>query len=126
MKVMKDNDKDEELDFDQWVRLAQENPERFEELRRQRIEAMIAQAPEDIRKRIEGLQWRIDQLRQTSKNPMAACIRISTMMWDFVLGRDGLVQSIENLGKTPEDRDGALRTDARILDFGRPRDPDPP
>ena len=116
---MSTKDQHTDFDFDQWVRLAREDPERFEQLRQQKIAEMIAEVPEEIRKRMEGLQWKIDQMRQTASNPMASCIRISSLMWDTVLGEDGLVQSIESLDQAPSDGQRKEREPAKIIDFGR-------
>ena len=117
-------DQEAEFDFDEWVRLARENPEQFELLREQKIREMIADVPDEIRHRMEGLQWQIDQMRQTAKNPMASCIKISAMMWDTVLGDEGLVQSIENLGKPQPVSDTENRKKAKIIDFGKSHDTD--
>ncbi len=105
------------FDFDEWVRLAQDDPEKFEQLRRERIEQMMAQVPESMRQRIEGLQWQIDQARDRSKNPLASCIKISSMMWDSVLGDAGLVQTIEDLGKSTTRKEPDSRPAATVLDF---------
>ena len=112
------------FDFEHWVRLAQEDPEQFEQMREQRIREMIETVPDELRQRIEGLQWRIDQLRQTAKSPLASCIRISSMMWDSVLGDEGLVQTLENLGKEPRSGSRKADTGAQIIEFSRSRDPE--
>jgi len=112
-----------EFDFDQWVRLAQEDPDHFEQMRLQKIREMIEDAPEELRHRIEGLQWQIDQMRQTARNPMASCIKISSMMWDLVLGEEGLVQTIENLGKTPKSEQQKQLKQAKIIEFGKSPEP---
>lgn len=108
-----------EFDFDQWVRLAQEDPDLFEQMRLQKIREMIEDVPEELRHRIEGLQWQIDQMRQTARNPMASCIKISSMMWDSVLGEEGLVQTIENLGKAPQSDQQKHLKQAKIIEFGK-------
>ena len=69
-------------DFDEWMVLAKNNPDKFEERRREHIELFIASAPKDKQHRLKGLQWQIDQTRKLSPSPMASCITISNMMWD--------------------------------------------
>lgn len=108
-----------EFDFDQWVRLAQEDPDLFEQMRLQKIREMIEDVPEELRHRIEGLQWQIDQMRQSARNPMASCIKISSMMWDSVLGEEGLVQTIENLGKVPRPDQQKHLKQAKIIEFDK-------
>ena len=73
---------EQEMGFDEWKALAQQDPTAFEDMRRQRIDAFIAGAPEEKRRRLKGLQWQIDQTRSLARTPMASCIAISNMMWD--------------------------------------------
>lgn len=73
------------FDFERWSALAKQDPARFEELRRQEVEAFIKTAPNAAqRQRLERLQWRIDRERERVKNPLSACIRIYNMMWESV------------------------------------------
>lgn len=70
------------IDFDYWLQLAQDDPERFESLRSATLESHISKAPEAQQNRLRCLQWRIDRMRENAKTPMAACINISNLMWD--------------------------------------------
>lgn len=72
------------LDFDEWMMLAKNDPDKFEEQRRQRIESFFNNVPEDKIQRLRGLQWQIDQARKLASTPMASCIAISNMMWESV------------------------------------------
>jgi hypothetical protein len=72
------------LDFDEWMTLAKNDPDKFEEKRRKRIESFFNNVPEEKLQRLKGLQWQIDQTRKLADNPMASCIAISNMMWDSV------------------------------------------
>ncbi len=82
------------MDFEQWSQLAMQNPVAFEAKRRELIEAMISTASQRCQQRLRGLQWRIDQVRERSPNPMAACISLSNMMWESFAGVDGLAQTL--------------------------------
>lgn len=104
-----------DLDFARLVKLAGDDPAAFERLRERLIEALIASAPPDKRRRLRGLQWRIDQERARSRTPMAACLRISSMMWDSVLGPDGLVEALQALASG--DQGKPERPSATVLDF---------
>ena len=53
--------------------------------------------PHERRRRLQRLQWRIDRELDRSGTPLAACIRISRMMWDAVAGEGGLVDSLSTL-----------------------------
>lgn len=82
------------LDFDEWRMLASSDPEAFEALRREVLQAVIERAPEHRRRRLRGLQWRIDQVRERSASPLAACISLSDMMWEAFAGDSGLVETL--------------------------------
>jgi hypothetical protein len=110
-----------EIDFDTWSELARTDPERFEALRLAAIERVIAGAPVENRDRLRRLQWRIDQERRLARTPLAACMRISRMMWKAVLGRGGLQQRIGEL----QQFDGTAPVElapARVVAFARQRD----
>ena len=78
------------LDFDSMTAIAKEDPVEFERLRQMAIDEFIESAPPDRRERLRGLQWRIDQERR-NRTPLSACLRISKMMWDHLLGPNGLL-----------------------------------
>ncbi|WP_317931537.1 DUF3135 domain-containing protein [Halioxenophilus sp. WMMB6] len=67
-------------DFDTLAKLSKENPEAFERLRMQHINALLERAPSHMQRRLRGLQFQIDAKRQAASNPMQACIMISRMM----------------------------------------------
>lgn len=106
------------FDFDEWMRLAQQQPEEFQKRREAVIEAAIAKAPEHLEPRLRGLQWRIDRVRETSANPLAACVRISRMMWDSIYSDNGLLRAMERL--TMPVHQTPVPTSCRMLEFRRP------
>lgn len=108
-----------DFDFDQWTKIAQQEPEKFEAMRRQMIDDLIAQAPEHLKPRIAGLQWQIDQIRNQAGNPMAACLQISQKMWGHVLSENGLLNTLKQPGKILDaaEKNAAV---AKILPFERP------
>jgi hypothetical protein len=81
-------------DWEKWVKLAREDPEKFEKERVAVIEELIMSQPVRCRLRGRRLQWKIDAVRQTSPNSLAACIRIYDMLMDSVYGPNGLVEAI--------------------------------
>jgi hypothetical protein len=99
------------FDFEAWSRLAATDPQGFEAARAEAVAALIDSAPESCRQRLEGLQWRINHVREQSNSPVAACIKLSQMMWDRVLGDNGLVENIERLS-TP----GTARPPAELAE----------
>ncbi len=85
------------VDFDRFSQLAKSDPEGFEARRTELIEQMIQRMPAHKQQRMRGLQWKIDQVRNQAKNPMAACIKISEMMWDSLVGPGGLREVLEQV-----------------------------
>jgi hypothetical protein len=118
---------DSGFDFEYWASLAREDPQAFEARRRAVIDELITTAPPSTQRRLRGLQWQLDQARLRAGTPLAACLRISRMMWEAVLGEGGLLHSLQRLGArgTGERKETATpRRSATILSFPPPkRDP---
>lgn len=93
--IMEQKQKLLSFDFDRWSSMAKQDPERFEQMREQLLGQMIEQSPDSIKHRMQGLQWQIDQIRNQSPTPMASCLKISTMMWNSLLGERGLLTALE-------------------------------
>ena len=127
-------DSDKHFDFARWSTLASEDPERFEAERAEVIANLIDQAPDSTKRRMVGLQWQIDRMREQAPNPMAACVKMSKMMWDSVLGKGGLLETLDRLqGVDPRSLEsGPTTTTAAVLPFrarierGGETDPSPP
>lgn len=68
--------------FDALRELSQKDPDALERLRIQLCDQIIQDAPPAYRRKLRGLQFRIDMERRRAKSPMAACIAISGMMHD--------------------------------------------
>ncbi len=67
--------------FEVLVDMARNDPNGLETLRRSMTEAVIAAASSDsTKRRLKGLQFRVDLERQRARTPLAAAIRISEMM----------------------------------------------
>lgn len=86
-----------EFDFDTWATLAEDDPAAFEHARRAVLTSLIEAAPAAHRQRLTGLQWRLDRLRDRASTPLGACLRLSGLMWDRVLGDHGLVERLQEL-----------------------------
>ena len=104
------------FDFDRWAALARERPEEFERLRETAITELIDSAPESLRQRLRGAQWQIDVVRQRARTPIAACLQLSDMMWDRVIGDDGLLVTLDQLARAAEGKP-VRHTTATILSF---------
>jgi Protein of unknown function (DUF3135). len=106
------------MTFDEWSTLASSDSDAFEAQRAEVIEDAIRRAPEAKQDRLRRLQWRIDQVRRTSGTPLVACLRISGMMWDSVLGENGLIRALKKLGDSgPSAQNERPTKVAKILPF---------
>ncbi len=116
------------FDFDRWAELAKADPEAFEAWRQVMIEEAIEAAPPACRPRMRGLQFRIDLERRRARTPLKACMRISSLMWQSVVGENGLLKALNGMGRTlqgaPIASADPAREPARLLLFRRhsPRD----
>ena len=107
------------IDFDDWSELAKTDPAGFEARRAQVIEEFIESAPAGKQHRLRCLQWRIDRARSKAKTPLAACIRLSQMMWESLMGEHGLLEATDDLRAAWEGgpRSKALRRKATVIPF---------
>lgn len=72
-----------DIDFEHWSTLASSDPEKFEELRKDKISNLINGTNGQRQKRLLGLQWQIDAVRTQHKDSsVAACLAISELMWE--------------------------------------------
>ncbi len=69
------------IDFEKWSELAKTDPQAFERLRRQFLLSALNRIDSNKRHKFECLQWRLDQIRHTTKTPLSACMKISQLMW---------------------------------------------
>ena len=85
------------IDFDEWAALAKSDPEAFEARRRAVIEEAIGRSHPASQQRLRCIQWKVDQIRERATNPLSACVKISEMMWDSLVGRGGLKEVLEQI-----------------------------
>jgi hypothetical protein len=109
---MQDLDTHSPFDFDAWAKLFIDDPQAFEEQRIQAIERLIRQAPAHKRQRLRCLQWKLDQIRRTAANPLAASLRMNQLLWESLAGPDGLLDRLQQPGTA---RQG--RRPARVVPF---------
>jgi len=104
-----------EFDFDTWAELARTDPEAFEIKRIKIIGSTIAAAPKRNRQQLRRLQWKLDRIRDSSPTPLAACVRMQELLWESVLGDDGLLARLNQLPY----KEKHPPVSAEILDFRR-------
>jgi len=109
------------FDFDDWSQLAKDDPSAFEARRLALIEEFLLQFPQPDQQRLRGLQFRIDMVRRRARTPMGACLKISSMMWESLLGSHGLKTALDSLLCDPAHPVPApsrnLTTPARVIPF---------
>lgn len=109
----------QDRDFEEWVRLAAEQPDHFETQRKTCVEAFIRAQPGARQQQLRRLQWRIDRERERAPTALAACQRISQMMWERFAGDNGLAERLAVFAgqRSPS----SPRRKARVLIFPRRR-----
>ena len=109
------------FDFDRWSKLASEDPEAFEALRRTEIDKLISAAPGTMRLKLEQLQFRIDGVRRRNSTALGCCVAISALMWEKLAGQGGLLEALDTLrfGVPTTERTASVggRSLARVLEF---------
>ncbi len=109
--------------FDEMAKMAKENPEALEKLRREMCEQLISEAPMAYQRKLRGLQFKIDMERRRAKTPMASCIKLSQMMHEsFTQLRESLnnfqgipTQSIRKLVKGQNHDNTSTNTEQSTL-----------
>ncbi|ARU56944.1 hypothetical protein OLMES_2899 [Oleiphilus messinensis] len=69
-------------DFDVMLEMAKQDPEALEALRKSLVEKVIATADDRYKRKLKGLQFKIDMERQRARTPLATCLALSGMMHD--------------------------------------------
>ena len=85
-------------DFDTLAKLAKDDPEAFEALRRDLVDDLIDHAPQAKQARLRGLQFRVDAVRQLAKSDLGSAVKIYEMMWRSFRS---LASEWENLRRGP-------------------------
>ena len=102
--------------FEVLVDLARNNPQKLERLRRKLTDDIIASAETDQkRKRLEGLQFRVDLERERARSPLSATIKISELMCQSLAELHRSM--VTPLVSEPEPGD---RPTAKIIEFRAP------
>lgn len=105
------------IDFNKWSALANSDPRNFEKQRSELLNQVIQCAPLVRQHRLRCLQWRIDTVRDRSPTPLAACIRLSGMMWDSLTSECGLLEALRGSLQDRADIGAAHRPKAAMVLF---------
>lgn len=109
----------ERFDFDKWKTLHETDPQKFEATRRLYMEKVIEAASARNKRRMRGLVFQVDAIRERSNNPIKSCVDITSMMWDSFYQLHNLLNQFEfEMNYPVKDIDPPRRT-ARLLEFRR-------
>lgn len=97
--------------------MARDDPDAYEQLRRDLIERLIDSAPEEFKPRLRGLQFRIDGVRSLSHTALGSTVRVYRLMWDSFVRLNQQMADFRNLSV---ERDGPATPQAQVIAF-RPR-----
>jgi hypothetical protein len=75
-------------------RLASEDPQEFERLRRELVESFIDNAPSRLKRRLSGIQFRVDGVRRLSRSALGSTVEIYQLMWRSFLHLNGVWQDL--------------------------------
>ncbi|MCG8487791.1 MAG: DUF3135 domain-containing protein [Chromatiales bacterium] len=88
---------------------------KFEALRQKTIDTYIATLPSERQLQMRRLQWRIDQERR-NRSPLSACMRISGLMWENMVGPKGMLGYLHSIKSEPGVRQNGAGS-CEIVDF---------
>jgi Protein of unknown function (DUF3135) len=100
--------------FDELADLGRRDPDALQRLGRLLTDDVIRHAPGASRRRLEGLKFRIEMERQRAPNPLAACARLSQMMFESLSELHSVLNEPDGFRKP------ATPTSAKILGLARP------
>jgi hypothetical protein len=83
-------------DVDDLIQMAQDDPEALERLREQLCAQVIANAPRQYQRRLNGLQFQINMERMRASNSLHSCIKISQMMMECYQELQLSLEEIQN------------------------------
>ncbi len=103
-------------DFDTLVTLHKEQPEELERIRTELTDAILENTTGDSRRRLQGLQFRINMELRRARTPEARFVKISSMMHEAFAELNHVLHHPGEPGATEASRE------ARIIPFTKPRD----
>lgn len=83
--------------YDVLAQLARNDPVAYEAWRCEVIEDFINSAPEKMKPRLRGLQWRVECVRQQSKTALGSAVRLNDLMWKSFLSLNDHWHDLANM-----------------------------
>lgn len=91
-------------DFDTLLAMYREDPDSLEEIRSELTERLLDRVPDETRRRLEGLQFRINMELRRARTPQARCLKLSTMMHDSIVELNHCLHNPEEALRRHESR----------------------
>lgn len=111
----------ENLVFDDWKLLHEQNPEKFDEYRKIMLEHQIELAPEKSRQRLRGLLFQMEGEAARAKTPLSHAMRLSAMMMDMFEELRSQLQIFCNNPSEAINRNKQVPPSAKIISFKQTR-----
>ncbi len=110
----------EDYSFDQWRRLHEADPQRFDRYRLKLLNDLIDAAPKASQPRLRGLMFQMEGESRRCKNPLVYNLRLSAMMMELL---DEMRRRLVQLSAPPGGDAPAARA-ADLIPFARRDDAD--
>ncbi len=102
-----------------WAQLAQQDPDAFEAMRAELLDEFIKNSPAHMQRRLEGIQWKVDLIRERAKSPAEVLAGISEMMWESAEHLRQKHLELVDLCSGKKSDTSAVQKSAQILDFSQ-------
>ena len=107
----------ERFNFDEWKILHEKDPDEFEHKRKIYIAQVIARTSSRNQRRLHGILFQVEAIRERSANPLKSCIDISQMMWQYFNQLNDLLNDFDNACLDKKVRSSTQTSSAVILSF---------
>ncbi|GEM_PF-4036548 len=102
-----------------WARLAQQDPDAFEAMRAALLDEFIRNSPPHIQRRLEGIQWKVDLIRERAESPAEVLAGISEMMWESAEHLRQKHLELVDLCSGKKSDSSTVQKSAQILNFSQ-------
>lgn len=107
-------------------KLARDDPKGYESLRRELIANVIDAAPEALKPRLRGMQFRIDCQHESSRSPLGLTVSIYKDMWEAFLKLNDSLQDFSrpesrasSTGESTAMASSSAKHPSQVLEFRR-------
>ncbi|MFC3852017.1 DUF3135 domain-containing protein [Salinispirillum marinum] len=91
-------------DFNELMRMAREEPEALETMRKEYTEQLLASAPPESLHRLQGMAFVLDAKRRTAHSPAEVCKAMSDLMLERLKVLQANFEDIKGIANTVNER----------------------